>query len=1080
MYQDQVNRQTEEDCLAWLDSLDHQSRDLGDLSQPTDVLWKIDQSLRKLSSQPPAGSASSLLAHLEAQFLLNCGFVLVEKAVVDEDLWEELVLIMRQIYMAAWLGKVEPELSDCGAGRKVVAGLMFLSLTGPGTNWVENIPRPTTSPGQTIFQALFTSEDQRRSSHSSWLWSQEKIITQKLTDPPSREAVLLCVPGYLGLHLADLHKFIWLLQQFPGGEPDQQLSPPFSLPWADYTNDRENLAAQDFTNFIEEVLQQQLEDEDDEDDEEEGLFLLPPTLTEVKLTEDQKLWWRVACRALTEAELDEEEREILRSRRTPQNSRANLSLTPLVRRLMEKQSVEWQGEGLATEDGRTYYGSVTLDGELTVSVGDTVLVKPTMRVARVSNLFTESEGEENMAHLVWFARGVDTVLRETADRSEVFQLTECEDQPLASVWGKCSLQMRPQADQSVWRQLGGYNDARSVGQSEGQNLWCQLHYSHSLKEPKPKKPNKSKSTGMKSRRSEGRFESLKSWPECPDEEEEKKMSYCGCCAAKKEEKERFSPGELVEFGGDLGILWDRAPLRQGDSVYLDPGSVKFKKSSVGNKMSSDLGDYFSKENEKKQNEPFQVGSITEIIKSGPGQEIKLKVRMFCRPEDSHEGSGATYRSLYNELYFTQLEATVPVSKVRGRCYVKWMEEEFRDKDEEYKAVKAWTEEGPDRFFFRQSYRPAAQMFEELPDLARSMTDSRFPRYPPMKTSERLRGLDIFAGAGGLSLGLHQSGVSRTDWAIEADLSAAAAYQLNNPDCTVFSEDCNHILSLAMEEVKHTELGQKVPMKGEVDLLCGGPPCQGFSIMNSNKEGEKSQNNNNLVYSYLSFCDFYRPRFFILENVQEFAKGWILKKCLSGLVEMGYQCSFSVMQAGQFGVPQSRRRLIILAAAPGEKLPLYPEPQHVFFPSASPQPVRIDGVLYEANTGWKDSAPYRTVSLLDAIRDLPRIDNDHDQLEMNYDQEPVSHFQREMREDTDELTCHVPKKLSNLNVERFKRIPPSQDMNALPEDLRPRFLAKKPRKGAYGRPSWRGPSRTVTTNPNPGGRQGEVGHPTQSR
>ena len=88
-----------------LDSLDHQHRDVGDLSDNTDTLWKIDQCLKKLSSQSPAGSGS-LLPHLESQFLFNCGFILVEKAVVDEDLWKEYILIMRQIYMAAWLGKV--------------------------------------------------------------------------------------------------------------------------------------------------------------------------------------------------------------------------------------------------------------------------------------------------------------------------------------------------------------------------------------------------------------------------------------------------------------------------------------------------------------------------------------------------------------------------------------------------------------------------------------------------------------------------------------------------------------------------------------------------------------------------------------------------------------------------------------------------------------------------------------------------------------------------------------------------------------------------------------------------------------
>ena len=124
--------------------------------------------------------------------------------------------------------------------------------------------------------------------------------------------------------------------------------------------------------------------------------------------------------------------------------------------------------------------------------------------------------------------------------------------------------------------------------------------------------------------------------------------------------------------------------------------------------------------------------------------------------------------------------------------------------------------------------------------------------------------------------------------------------------------------------------------------------------------------------------------------------------------MSTQCSFSVLQAGQFGVPQKRRRLIILAAAPGEKLPPYPEPKHVFFHSEAPLSVRIDDVLYEANTRWKNSAPYRTITNLDAIRDLPEIDKDHDQLEMSYQQEPVSHFQREMREGSEKLTGHVPR------------------------------------------------------------------------
>ncbi len=72
---------------------------------------------------------------------------------------------------------------------------------------------------------------------------------------------------------------------------------------------------------------------------------------------------------------------------------------------------------------------------------------------------------------------------------------------------------------------------------------------------------------------------------------------------------------------------------------------------------------------------------------------------------------------------------------------------------------------------------------------------------------------------------------------------------------------------------------------------------------------------------------------------------VLKLCLRSLVEMGYQCTFGVLQAGQFGVAQTRRRAILLAAAPGEALPRYPEPRHVFSPQACHLSVDMDNVRY---------------------------------------------------------------------------------------------------------------------------------------
>lgn len=153
-------------------------------------------------------------------------------------------------------------------------------------------------------------------------------------------------------------------------------------------------------------------------------------------------------------------------------------------------------------------------------------------------------------------------------------------------------------------------------------------------------------------------------------------------------------------------------------------------------------------------------------------------------------------------------------------------------------------------------------------------------------------------------------------------------------------------------------GQKLPQKGDVEILCGGPPCQGFSGMNRFNLRQYSLFKSSLVVSCLAYCDYYRPKFFVMENVRNFVfykRYMVLKLTLRCLVRMGYQCTFGILQAGNYGIPQTRRRfvpfslftmlldvrfflhynlsnffrMIILAAAPGEILPKYPEPMHVF-------------------------------------------------------------------------------------------------------------------------------------------------------
>ena len=104
----------------------------------------------------------------------------------------------------------------------------------------------------------------------------------------------------------------------------------------------------------------------------------------------------------------------------------------------------------------------------------------------------------------------------------------------------------------------------------------------------------------------------------------------------------------------------------------------------------------------------------------------------------------------------------------------------------------------------------------------------------------------------------------------------------------------------------------------------------------------------------------------MENVRDFAsfkKSMVLKSCLRALTKMGYSCSFGILQAGHYGVAQTRRRCILLASAPGFSLPLYPEPMHTFAPT--PLAVNINDKRYDPNRKWVSrtsgetvSAPYR--------------------------------------------------------------------------------------------------------------------------
>ncbi|KAH9384447.1 hypothetical protein HPB48_026454 [Haemaphysalis longicornis] len=148
------------------------------------------------------------------------------------------------------------------------------------------------------------------------------------------------------------------------------------------------------------------------------------------------------------------------------------------------------------------------------------------------------------------------------------------------------------------------------------------------------------------------------------------------------------------------------------------------------------------------------------------------------------------------------------------------------------------------------------------------------------------------------------------WAVENCQLASRAYQRNFPNTTLFVQDCNQVLSDVLAGKKTNSAGQILPQKGDVELLCGGPPCQGFSALNRFQSSEPSMAKSALVSTYLSMCDYYRPQLFLLENVPGFVSshgGHMLPLTLLALLRMGYQCACTMLQAARYGLPQSRSR-----------------------------------------------------------------------------------------------------------------------------------------------------------------------------
>lgn len=300
------------------------------------------------------------------------------------------------------------------------------------------------------------------------------------------------------------------------------------------------------------------------------------------------------------------------------------------------------------------------------------------------------------------------------------------------------------------------------------------------------------------------------------------------------------------------------------------------------------------------------------------------------------------------------------------------------------------------------------------------------------SGEMFSAVEIFSGGGGLAVGLRDAGFN-TVAAVELEPHAAATFKANHPSVQVFRQDVRTVTGAMLAPLAG----------GRVDVLAACPPCQGFSTLTS--KWRKEDERNALVSEVGRLADELRPSAIMMENVPGLAqKGKPLFEALLRQLEgLGYETNWSVLQVADYGVPQQRRRLVMLAGL-GFKISM-PKKTH--------------------SRTCEDGLPcWRTVR--DAIYGMD---------------EPITFVDAKERGGAQAVEWHVVRQLSPENMERLKHARPGGNWSDFPEEVRVQCHRDgyKGFSNVYGRMSWDEPSGTITAGCTTLSK-GRFGHPEKDR
>lgn len=281
-------------------------------------------------------------------------------------------------------------------------------------------------------------------------------------------------------------------------------------------------------------------------------------------------------------------------------------------------------------------------------------------------------------------------------------------------------------------------------------------------------------------------------------------------------------------------------------------------------------------------------------------------------------------------------------------------------------------------------------------------------------------LDLFCGAGGMSYGMHKNSHFVTKVALDINEKLAQTFKENIPES-----------ELIIGDIQDKEIKEKIinlSKKNKVNMIIGGPPCQGFSL--KGKKLGLDDPRNFLFVEYLHLVQELKPLLFVIENVKNLmstSNGWFKNQIISEIKKLGYEVSVGIVRASDYGVPQNRERVIFLCSK--NKAISLPEP-----------------------------TVKKTTTVRDAIEDLAYLNSNEGDFEQSYITEAKTEYQKLMRKDSARLYNHKASNHSEIAIHKLSMIPPEKGKEYLPENL----LGKQKFNSTWGRLKWDEPSPTIDT------------------